>query len=199
MTAQSSDFIEYKGDKYSIAGISGNRLFDPTQYGMEPVSWCTACWSGYSPKYRIENDVLCLVGLKVCLSEPVDLRPDKRVPAPVIESYTAIDVSDEENSYFEYRYEDIHLRLPFSGGLLLADDFIEELYVHMGYHPAWKYRTVYELQFAEGHLTRSDNVSEKMKQVRLRMKGSGSGSNFETFPKDDFDWIRECFLRDYYS
>lgn len=47
-----------------------------------------------------------------------------------------------------YEFKDV----PLSGGLLLGEGFIQELYVHMGFHPAWKYLHVIELIFEGGQL-----------------------------------------------
>jgi hypothetical protein len=33
-----------------------------------------------------------------------------------------------------WAYRDLRQLIEFTGGLLLADDFIRELYVHMGFH-----------------------------------------------------------------
>ena len=53
---------------------------------------------------------------------------------------------------FDVVYKGLRHPVPFTGGLLLTRDFIEELYVHMGFHPAWKYREVHELIFRAGEL-----------------------------------------------
>ncbi len=42
-------------------------------------------------------------------------------------------------------FTDSNLPAPisFTGGLPIAADFIQELYVHLGFHPAWKFREVH--------------------------------------------------------
>lgn len=70
MTAQINDGIKYNGTEYSIVGIDGDGLFDPFAYGMNPVSWCTACWRGFVTDYEVENGQLFLDTLKICLTEP---------------------------------------------------------------------------------------------------------------------------------
>ena len=44
----------------------------------------------------------------------------------------------------------------------LADGFIQNLYVHMGFHPAWKYREVHELLFEDGRLLHAQDRSAAM-------------------------------------
>ena len=40
MTAQFSDPLNYAGQIYSIAGVNGRGLFDPTEHCMKPVGRC---------------------------------------------------------------------------------------------------------------------------------------------------------------
>ncbi|MEM4721362.1 MAG: hypothetical protein QXT73_04810 [Candidatus Methanomethylicaceae archaeon] len=44
------------------------------------------------------------------------------------------------------------MRVPFIGKLRLAKDFIQELYVHMGFQKPSAYQTVLDLLFEEGYL-----------------------------------------------
>jgi hypothetical protein len=87
--------------------------------------------------------------------------------------------------------------MPFTGGVLLARDFVERLYVHMGFHPAWKFRTVHELLFQEGRLVNEFDRSEQMEHVRERMiRGPlqpGGNASEETIKA----WIEGCFSLDY--
>jgi hypothetical protein len=66
-------------------------------------------------------------------------------------------------------YSRMSIPMPFTGGLLACDGFIRELYVHMGFHPAWKFEHVEELLFDEGRLTRREDVSEELARVRSRL------------------------------
>jgi len=61
------------------------------------------------------------------------------------------------------------MSIDFTGEILAADQFIRELYVHMGFHPAWKYETVYELVISHGTILDTKDVSEQMAQLREQM------------------------------
>jgi len=63
-------------------------------------------------------------------------------------------------------YSGLDRLVPFTGGLLLGNGFIEELYEHMGFHPAWKFREVHELVFREGQLQRAADCSEAADKFR---------------------------------
>ena len=68
---------------------------------------------------------MLLDSLAVCLDDP----------APVLFGVSA---QRDNGSYaiFDAVYERIGHEIGYTGGLLLADGFIQELYVHMGFHPA---------------------------------------------------------------
>jgi hypothetical protein len=79
------------------------------------------------------------------------------------------------------------------GGLLLGAGFIEELYVHMGYHPAWKSKTVLELTFDDGRLDAVHDRSEPMAQRR-----AAQGSLTPTDLRDLDAWIDITFDHSYF-
>ncbi|MBS3793093.1 hypothetical protein KGY77_10685, partial [Candidatus Bipolaricaulota bacterium] len=56
--------------------------------------------------------------------------------------------------------------LDYTGGLLLGDEFIQDLYTHMGFQAPWKYEKVIELIFEEGKLQKETDRSERMAVLR---------------------------------
>lgn len=86
--------------------------------------------------------------------------------------------------------------MPFTGGLLLAQDFIRELYVHMGFHPPWKYRVVHELSFTDGRLTAERDRSAAMEEIRQRLVARPLGPD-GTDQAELHRWIEQCFDRSY--
>jgi hypothetical protein len=95
-------------------------------------------------------------------------------------------------------YRNIGKEVLFEGGMLLGAGFISELYVHMGFHPAWKFECVHELIFENGILMEAYDRSETIAAYRERMKGLplDPGITDERVIKD---WIDECFSLDYPS
>jgi hypothetical protein len=79
--------------------------------------------------------------------------------------------------------------------LLIADDFIQSLYVHMGFHPAWKYRTVLELAFEGGQEVAVHDMSAQMEA--LRNEHAGVPLRPEAGDSKLDDWINQSFLRDH--
>ncbi|HEY4329840.1 MAG TPA: hypothetical protein VGN88_08890 [Phycisphaerae bacterium] len=187
MTAQFSDPVEYKKKPYAIAGICGKGLFEPAAHGMKPVPKCTACWRGYVCSYAVEQ-ALFLEQLSVCIEHPEN--PPKlfgMMPAPF----------PGEFHMFDLVYINLHQPVPFSGGLLLAADFIEELYVHMGFHPAWKYHTVHELIFREGSLVRESDRSGQMAELREKLRQQALKPGKQASREQVEKWIGECFSQTY--
>src|SRR5262245_37177060 len=151
MTAQFSDSVTFEGEDYALAGTNGKGLFDPNNHGMKPVGRCSACWRGFLCSYRVDGRCLLPAQLAVCLDEPARAL------------FGVMPRADEgEIHLFDVIYKGLGHRVPYSGGILLARNFIEELYVHMGFHPAWKYREVHELSFEDGRLVRAENRSDQM-------------------------------------
>ena len=66
---------------------------------------------------------------------------------------------------FNNHYKGLNFNLEYTGRVLLANEFIENLYEHMGFHPAWKYSTVIELVFDNGYLTAEYDCSERMAEI----------------------------------
>jgi hypothetical protein len=186
MTAQISDSVAYLGKDHSIAGKNGRGLFDPTEHGMQPVGTCSACWRGFVCSYRVVEEMLLLDRLSVSLDEP----------APIL-----FDVKPTNGKgkirLFGAIYERLQHAVPYSGGLLIARGFIEKLYVHMGFHPAWKYRTVHELIFRDGKLLeafdRSAEIAEFRSEIASRPVRPKSGAGYAEVEQ----WIKQCFSQEY--
>ena len=82
--------------------------------------------------------------------------------------------------------------------MLIADDFISELYEHMGFHPPWKYKVVWELVFEEGRLLKAVDCSQRMAEVRDRLL-SRAEDHSESEDQTDalYAWIQRSFDRTY--
>ncbi len=194
MTAQIDDIFIYQANPYAIAGISNpDALFDPKTVGLHPMSHSTACWRGYQCIYGIEDGRLVLLEFSVNTSEIIHAPPRsglttrfKYVEPPKIGEC----VPQKYGGRFEYEYENFNFEIDYSGGILLATGFIEELYEHMGFAPAWKYEEVHELIFEHGLLVSNADVSDKVAELREKMKNAEPYSSC-------IEWIHECFSREY--
>lgn len=126
-----------------------------------------------------------------------DLIDRGKLQAPYIEGRSA-EYTRDRGSSFDYRYENMQLPIPFSGGILVGRSFIESLYVHMGYHPPWKFRTVRELIFFNGMLMKDRNKSPAMTKIRLGLVPDYlERSLFEKYSRNLPDFLTERLFNEY--
>ena len=165
MTAQISDSVLYRKKPRTIAGINGSGLFDPAEHGVRRLMISTACWRGYHCAYEVADESLFLIEVHLGLDE-TDAAAAARgegtrtvrgdVPRRYTEHGYCQDVhtgqvtTSWESS--DYKVDGIREPIPFTGGLFHGDRFIRGMYVHMGFHPAYKFRDVHELVFDAGRL-----------------------------------------------
>lgn len=192
MTAQMNDIFRHNGEEYSIAGISEGDLFDPELLDLKPVATCTACYRGYVAYFKVFEDHLVLDELNVNLiKEETDY---ERQAGPTINGVSP-EGPKRKSSFFNNFYRDLNFHLEYSGGLLIANGFIEELYVHMGFHPAWKYTQVIELIFENGILQKELDQAQRMEEIREQILESRDES--DTYRTDSDESIKEFINRSF--
>lgn len=185
MTAQISDSFTYRGEDHSLVGIKGKgRLYDPTEHGIRCVMIHTACWRGYIAEYAVADGELRLAKLT--------MRVAPETPRPV----TVLGVAPTSDVDGRLDFGAIDRRFPFTGSLRLGKDFIQELYVHMGFHPAWKFRVVHELTFEDGRLVREVDCSKAMEKIRARLRVKPLGPD-GTSDAEVMKWIELAFDQGY--
>lgn len=190
ITAQIPDIFRFENEEYAIAGVNGE-IFIPEKWGIHPVGMCSANWKGYLIIYVLHDDKLVLNQLRVSLGEFNERDFTPKMGPEINGTQPEYDPLQEPNN----SYEDLNLPLNFTGGILLGKDFIQELYVHMGFHPAWKYKTVYELVFQDGKLIEKRNLTEKMEEIRFKLTDKPLKPDFS---KTDLqEWIQSTFRLDY--
>lgn len=190
MTAQFNDLFHYQEKDFSIAGISAGDLFSPADFGLFPIPASSACWRGFVAVYVISDSYLILDSLSVNLQER---------QAPTIINGVAATDATVRYRMFSHIYKDLNHRIPYTGGLLIAYDFISELYVHMGFHPAWKYKEVFELTFENGLLVKELDRSEWAAQERRNFLESSRDDQPDKMPtkKEVSDFVERAFDRSY--
>jgi hypothetical protein len=185
MTAQIHDRVRYRGKTYSISGVKGEGLFDPYDHKLVLRPCNTALWRGYLCVYKVTRDQISLDELSLCLHE--------EPPA-----LFGVDPGESKHAHgFDAVYKSIGWKVPFTGGLLLGRDFIQELYVHMGFHPAWKFRQVHELIFEAGDLLEAHDRTEEIAAVRREMRNKPQGPFDVQNQMKAEEWIKKSFSLDY--
>lgn len=209
MTAQISDTFRYGSKPRSLAGINGSGLFDPAQYGVKAVGWSTACWRGYHSTYEVADGWLFLTKVNLGLSEEdiatAALGEGPKLFGKVPRRYTEhghstnlrtgeVKTSWESSDFVVDALREV---VPFTGGLLLGDEFIQEMYVHMGFHPAYKFRVVHELIFDAGQLVEEHDRSAQMAEFREMLSSKSLEPGSQASRAEIEAWIERCFSLQY--
>lgn len=208
MTAQIPDVVAYRGTTASIAGIAGTGLFDARALGLPLQVISSACWRGFHCEYAVEDGALQLREVNLGLKpEDVERMADGSAPRPfgrVPQRYTrhirvlrGNDWVDEDWESSDYLVDGLHEPVAFSGGLLLGTDFIEETYIHLGFHAPYQFGTVHELIFDGGRLTAEHDRSAQMQHQRRflerRLRLAGADARGELAAR-----LRSVFSLDYW-
>ena len=144
VTAQIPDKITINAHVFSIVGVYGGELFTPQSVGILPLPAMTSCWRGYVCHYKVRDDTLILDELQVSIQTIPLPGSEQALSSQVAPLINEVQPSGKRSS-FNTIYENLNLDIPFTGSLFAGDGFIQSLYVHMGFQPAWKYETVFEL------------------------------------------------------
>jgi hypothetical protein len=188
--------FHYHGVKFSVSGISEGELFEPSLLDLKPAGTCTACWRGYQAIFAVVQSRLVLGTLHVNLLREGE--GYERQEGPIINGIRPTG-SRGKHDWFNNHYARLNYHLEYDGGLLLADGFINDLYVHMGFHPAWKYTTVIELVFANGVLQQEFDRSNRMAEVRQKILESGGDGTDSRMPTKEeiHEFVERSFDRTY--
>ncbi|WP_426754730.1 hypothetical protein [Myxococcus sp. Y35] len=193
MTAQISDTLIFQGQEFVLAAERGEGLFEPERHGLSPAMISTDCHRGYWCTYEVIAESLRLQQLYIGLSAQ---------EASAAQNGKGPSLFEQQPVYSEqfhcFAYSTLSAHAPFTGGLLLAADFIRELYVHMGFHPAWKFRTVHELLFEGGTLVQTRDCSSEIARLREKLGNAALGPRDSRDRKEVERWIAECFTRQYW-
>ena len=174
MTAQASDRITYRDQEFSLVGWEGAGLFDPAQHGLKPFQVSTGNWVGYICTYAVADDTLRLERLEIGFGAD-DRAASLRGEGPLL--FGVRPRLTEQDSYAVY--ERLGQIMPFSGTLTLGADFVWSTYVHMGFHPPWKYRVVWDLTFEAGKLVAESDRSADMARMREAEASGGLAGLFK--------------------
>jgi hypothetical protein len=187
MTGQFADEFLYNGESWNLAGVSGDELPIPVDFGMQTFSSCTACWRGFVMRYKIIDGMLIVDGMDLNTETPV--------------AVNGVEPNHEKPGMFKFRYENLALKADFTGRIMIAKDFIRSMYVHMGFQTAESYRTVLEFEIVKGDVVKVTDLSEEME--KRRQTKSHKPAAPPRPPGGDFDeaavgvWIEDRFSQDY--
>jgi hypothetical protein len=173
MTHQPSDVLTYgRNTQYSLLGLSEENIaaFILKYYGFQNAGGSSACERGCFGEYSVENSSLYLKNLSVC-------NPSR--PCPDIN-----DVLPNYNIGGLVVYEKLREKLSYTGQLVIGMPFIAN---HLMPEPD-DFKTIYRLEFVEGHLEEVISLSELMAIIRdnrgSQMKNDTTKQQREKYNKE---------------
>ena len=196
MTAQINDRVFHRKIAFSITRFHGTGLFEPGLHGIVPGMMHSACLRGYHVGYVIEDSQLFLTNITFGASDShAEDSREGRVPS-LFGRHARLG-----GSVFNcWIIDDLYHPITFSGGLLLGANFIQELYLHAGFHPLLKYRDAREVLFENGRLSEDFDLSSDMQAIRTRIREQQLEPRLGNAHSRMVDqWVQECFSRDYTS
>jgi hypothetical protein len=160
MTSQIPDFFNYRDSKYNVVGLNGKGLLLPQDFGVSPTAFSTACLRGYYIEYACEDKSLVL--------ESISLRLDKNTEHKEVEGISPVGDTDQffdisDGRFFLYKYRNLKVPILFSGGFLIAKDFVREMDIA---EIPQSYENVFELSFDNGKLKKVTDWSELVARNR---------------------------------
>ena len=183
--------VRWQGRTWALVGHDGSGLFDPTSIGVTPVMLHTAAWRGYVCTYGVADDRLRLERLEIGFDHAAHERALAGEP-PLLAG-----VAPTGSGGHRWVYDAATLPIAFSGGLQLGERFIRELYVHMGFAPAWKFEEVHELRFDAGRLVSATDLSAEMRRMRERLSKEPLTPSRKSGVERVSAWIRSTFDQRY--
>lgn len=214
MTAQIHDIVRHDNRAFPLVGINGTGLFNPQDHGIVCAMFSTGHWRGYVCCYEIRQERLelrhALIGLET--REQAESAPTlfgvvgERCDWDSEEVYEWGKTGNaaprgelwrKERAYaYPVRYVEIQAPISFSGGLLLADDFIRDYYIHQGYQRAYAFREVHEYLFEDGRLMAHRDVSQHMSAIRKEHPPQKDAPDWSSL-EGHADWIEKRYCQEY--
>ena len=192
MTAQASDQVLHQGKRFALALFSDDGLFSPSKYGYNPVMASTACYRGYLSEYEIKNGSLFLKNFYISNRESFWPFSKKKKP-PILNGIKAEE--SDMNFCGDWVFRNVHLPVKYTGGLILAREFIESLYIHIGFQSPWKYEEVIEILFDDGQVISENDLSSQIAYIRELITSETVGNGFNK--ADIYSLLRETFHHNY--
>lgn len=197
MTAQRADVFFFEDEEYSLIGMTDGDLFLPDDYDMEPQMISTACYRGFYATYELTKDAFYLKELTIrdqndnypiiggvfptlTYYEIIDENSDELI-RPVKKSIKAQSINEHTHNLewlkksckiMDATYLDMNVKINFTGQIRLAKDFIDTLYVHMGYQKPSSFKTVLDITLKDGELVKINNRSDDVAAIQGNFKDS---------------------------
>jgi hypothetical protein len=154
-------FLLYHGEEYLLVSwesVGGCGLFRPDQFGIITEMLHTGCICGFICTYEIADEILHLALLKIRAKDglyPLINDTPPTFPDGWSESHGGPAI-----------YDDIGLRMAFTGTLQFGTDLDPKWHVNILGPEDWMYSRMYEAAVVDGHVRSVCDVSAKIAEIR---------------------------------
>ena len=170
MTIQTNDQILFCNEQYNI--FSGDEFFDPYEYGICPFyGENTGIYKGYLCEYKIKNNQFYLDNLHLSLRQYViDINSNKEVLLKkVTPPLNGIFVKDFDNGFLSHIYENVNLKINYTGHLILTKNYIPPTHdYNMSPRDLYDYEMVIKFDMKSGVIINTVDVSYEMFDMRKK-------------------------------
>ena len=189
MTATIPHRLIFNNETFSIIGVDGEGLFNPTDYKIKVIP-TTAC-AGFNCTYRsIDN---CLQLNEVYLN--LDIKDKKLIEREssielfgiVPSRYIEKNAKGKEFISSDFKCDNINKLTQFVGGILVGCNSVSGFFTARGLPSPYTFHKVYELIFDSGQLVEMIDCSRKMSQFRNML------INKELQFNNSEKWLEQCF------
>ena len=180
MAGKTMNTFVYKGERYTIIGVSGDRLPCPQDFGIDLSSLPNAEEGyGYTSRFSERDAHLVLVQVlfnclgPCAMDEAMMLNDVKLAPVQHSDLYQDAGIDLPEgftDQVFGAWYNGVDLEVEFSGGILLGGALLADGTRPLDPKYPFAYHPVIELIFEAGELIETADHSEKMLAWRTARK-----------------------------
>jgi hypothetical protein len=172
-TSQIPDTFIFEANEYSLIGKTEGDFATPEQFGMSAIMIHTACYRGYYATYELTKDGLFLRNFTL-REKDANYLPISGI-SPVVNA-----------KQLQATYSNLNVIVPFSGKIRLGKDFIQDLYIHMGYQKPTAFKTVLDITLKDGRLVEIKDRSEEMEKKRGAFKKAYESGELNKSIEDAF-------------
>jgi hypothetical protein len=172
MTAQMHDKFLYEGEELSITKIGCDLGWSPQRdLRLRPEAVSSGCWRGYKIFLAIDEEKQLFISrLGINLYKVAESRHEYgHIIGPKINGIMPEIDRDRDGLGFNNIYEGVNIPLGVTGEIVISKNFIQEMYVHMGYQDSNRFATVFELNFQDGKLVGEEDISSEMARERSKL------------------------------
>lgn len=183
MTGHIHDKFIVFGDEFHLIEQKGNDLFDPFSYNMITYVNNSANSRGFYCEYELTDTELLLQNLYINTNHPVQLN--------------GIDAKESKDRHFKFQYQNINLKINYTGILILAKDLPPSNY--MGFQEIMAYNKIVHVILSEGNIENMMNISEKVIKLCQKRLYYDELEPFNPMDKSEqnCDWIIKAFSLEY--